>query len=79
MGLVNGGFNVLTQRFNSLKGKYFGYFFNTPISSQHPPTLVLKKEYVEWIITAKREETRKERLKGTVERLEKEWKNPRNI
>ncbi len=38
-----------------------------------------KKEYIEWIVTAKREETRTERLKGTVERLGKGWKNPRNI
>jgi hypothetical protein len=38
-----------------------------------------KKEYIEWIVTAKREETRKERIGGTVERLKKEWKNPRNI
>ena len=38
-----------------------------------------KKEYVEWIVTAKREETRQERIKGTIERLEKGWKNPRNI
>jgi hypothetical protein len=38
-----------------------------------------KKEYIEWIVTAKREETRMERLKGTVERLAKGWKNPRNI
>ena len=38
-----------------------------------------KKEYVEWIVTAKREETRNERLKGTIERLGKQWKNPRNI
>ncbi|MBS1596866.1 MAG: YdeI/OmpD-associated family protein [Bacteroidetes bacterium] len=38
-----------------------------------------KKEYVEWIITAKREETRNERLKGTIERLNKKWKNPRNL
>jgi len=38
-----------------------------------------KKEYVEWIVTAKREETRIERVKGTVEKLEKGWKNPRNI
>jgi len=38
-----------------------------------------KKEYVEWIVTARREETRTERIKGTVERLEKGWKNPRNI
>lgn len=38
-----------------------------------------KKEYIEWIVTAKREETRKERVEGTVERLGKAWKNPRNI
>jgi hypothetical protein len=38
-----------------------------------------KKEYIEWIVTAKREETRNERIKGTIERLEKNWKNPRNI
>lgn len=38
-----------------------------------------KKEYIEWIVTAKREETRAERLKGTIERLGKQWKNPRNI
>jgi hypothetical protein len=38
-----------------------------------------KKEYVEWIVTAKREETRMERVDGTIERLKKKWKNPRNI
>ncbi len=38
-----------------------------------------KKEYVEWIVTAKHEETRKERITGTIERLEKGWKNPRNL
>jgi hypothetical protein len=38
-----------------------------------------KKEYVEWIILAKREETRTERVNGTIERLLKQWKNPRNI
>jgi len=38
-----------------------------------------KKEYIEWIITAKREETRAERVTGTLDRLAKEWKNPRNI
>jgi hypothetical protein len=37
-----------------------------------------KKEYLEWIISAKREETRKERIKGALERLEKKWKNPSN-
>ena len=38
-----------------------------------------KKEYIEWIITAKREETRTQRIIGTIERLAKGWKNPRNI
>jgi hypothetical protein len=38
-----------------------------------------KKEYIEWIVTAKRDETRKERIDGTIERLGKNWKNPRNI
>jgi hypothetical protein len=38
-----------------------------------------RKEYVEWIITAKRTETRAERLSGSMERLGKGWKNPRNL
>jgi len=38
-----------------------------------------KKEYVEWVVSAKREETRTERVKGTIEKLEKAWKNPRNL
>jgi hypothetical protein len=38
-----------------------------------------KKEYLEWIVTAKREETRTERIGGTMERLAKGWKNPRNM
>lgn len=38
-----------------------------------------KKEYIEWVVTAKREETRNERLTGTIERLSKQWKNPRNF
>lgn len=38
-----------------------------------------KKEYVEWVVTAKREETRTERVKGTIERLQNGWKNPRNL
>lgn len=37
-----------------------------------------KKEYIEWIVTAKREETKTERIKGTIERLGKQWKNPAN-
>ena len=37
-----------------------------------------KKEYIEWIVTAKREETRTERINGMIERLGKQWKNPAN-
>ena len=37
-----------------------------------------KKEYVEWIVTAKREETRTKRLTEMIERLGKGWKNPAN-
>lgn len=38
-----------------------------------------KKEYLEWIVTARHEVTRTERINGTIERLEKGWKNPRNL
>lgn len=38
-----------------------------------------KKEYVEWVVTAKRPETRQQRITGTIERLIKGWKNPRNL
>jgi len=38
-----------------------------------------RKEYVEWIVTAKQEATRSSRLEGTIDRLEKKWKNPRNM
>lgn len=38
-----------------------------------------KKEYVEWVVTAKREETRKQRVTDTLDRLLKGWKNPRNM
>ncbi|MBI3510726.1 MAG: YdeI/OmpD-associated family protein [Bacteroidetes bacterium] len=44
----------------------------------HSISFTGKKEYIEWIITAKRKETRMERLKGTMERLGMGWKNPRN-
>lgn len=54
------------------KNKKAAEYFNTLSFSN-------KKEYLEWIITAKREETRKERVDGTIERLVKQWKNPRNI
>jgi hypothetical protein len=51
--------------------KAAGYFDTLSFSN--------KKEYIEWIVTAKRPETRTERIKGTTERLNKSWKNPRNI
>ena len=54
------------------KNKIQEDFFNTL-------SFTNKKEYIEWIITAKREETRAERVQGTLDRLAKEWKNPRNI
>ena len=37
-----------------------------------------KKEYLEWIVSAKREETRKERIRAGIERMAKGWKNPVN-
>jgi hypothetical protein len=54
------------------KNKKANEFFNTL-------SFTNKKEYIEWIVTAKREETRKERVDGIIERLNKQWKNPRNI
>lgn len=47
-----------------------GYFHSLAFSH--------KKEYIEWIVTAKKEETKKERIKGTIERLGKQWRNPTN-
>lgn len=35
-----------------------------------------RREYVEWVITAKQEKTRQTRLEGTIERLRKGLKNP---
>jgi bacteriocin resistance YdeI/OmpD-like protein len=37
-----------------------------------------RKEYVEWIVSARRDETRKVRVKESLERLKKGWKNPMN-
>lgn len=54
------------------KYKHETAFFNTL-------SFTNKKEYVEWIVTAKREETRKQRIEDTIERLGKGWKNPRNL
>lgn len=53
------------------KNKKQETFFNTL-------SFTNKKEYIEWIVTAKREETRNERVKASIERLGKEWKNPAN-
>ncbi|RYY68181.1 MAG: hypothetical protein EOO13_13010, partial [Chitinophagaceae bacterium] len=38
-----------------------------------------KKEYIEWIVTAKQAATKSERIAGTIDRLQKGWKNPRNM
>jgi len=54
------------------KNKKQEEFFNTL-------SFTNKKEYIDWIVTAKRKETRNERVTGTIERLGKQWKNPRNI
>jgi len=54
------------------KNKKESDFFNTL-------SFTNKKEYIEWIVTAKQEKTRNERISGTIERLAKSWKNPRNI
>jgi len=51
------------------KNKQESEYFNT-LAFSH------KKEYIEWIVTAKREETRKNRVAGTIERLGKGMKNP---
>ena len=53
------------------KAKKQEAFFNTL-------SFTNKKEYIEWIVTAKREETRAARVKESIERLGKEWKNPAN-
>lgn len=38
-----------------------------------------KKEYLEWIVTAKKEDTRVKRIQGTIERLGQNRKNPGNL
>jgi len=53
------------------KNKTQEAFFNTL-------SFTNKKEYIEWMVTAKREETRIERVKGSIEKLGKGWKNPAN-
>jgi Bacteriocin-protection, YdeI or OmpD-Associated len=37
-----------------------------------------KKEYVSWILSAKRDETRQKRIAGMIDMLGKKWKNPSN-
>lgn len=37
-----------------------------------------KKEYVEWIVSAKKEDTRNKRIKSSLEMMTKKWKNPSN-
>lgn len=53
------------------KAKKQEAFFNTL-------SFTNRKEYVEWVVTAKREETRAARVKQSIERLGREWKNPAN-
>ncbi|HEX6333578.1 MAG TPA: YdeI/OmpD-associated family protein [Flavisolibacter sp.] len=53
------------------KNKKEAAFFNTLSFSN-------KKEYIEWVVSAKQEATRKQRVAGTIERLSKGWKNPAN-
>ncbi len=55
-----------------LQNKNEGIYFNSLSFS-------CKKEYIEWIVTAKRQETRLKRIEGTIERLAKKWKNPTTI
>ncbi|MEP7277193.1 MAG: YdeI/OmpD-associated family protein [Bacteroidota bacterium] len=38
-----------------------------------------RKEYVEWVVSAKQDTTRKNRVEGSFERLIMGWKNPRNL
>ena len=54
------------------KNKKAADFFNTL-------SFTNRKEYVEWIVTAKQDATRKTRIEGTLDRLHKQWKNPRNL
>lgn len=50
--------------------KQLEYFNQLPFSH--------KKEYVEWIVSAKKEETRQSRIKKAIDLLAKQWKNPTN-
>ncbi len=55
-------------------------FAAAPESAEFFETLSFtnKREYIEWIVSAKREETRTTRVQETVERLGRGWKNPAN-
>ncbi len=37
-----------------------------------------KKEYLEWIISAKKEETRNRRIQSAMDMMDQQWKNPSN-
>ncbi len=37
-----------------------------------------KKEYIEWIVSAKKKDTRQTRIRESIERLSMQWKNPAN-
>ncbi|HEY6505587.1 MAG TPA: YdeI/OmpD-associated family protein [Chitinophagaceae bacterium] len=50
------------------KNKKLGQYF-------HSLAFTHKKEYVEWIVTAKKEETRSKRITGTIERLTTQLNN----
>ena len=50
--------------------KEFDYFHSLAFSH--------KREYIEWIVSAKKEETRAARIQSTIERLGQSWKNPSN-
>ena len=75
---IKQGYNLLTVHAPAdfavilRKHKKESVFFNTL-------SFTNKKEYIEWIVSAKREETRNDRLKGSIEKLGKGWKNPSNI
>jgi hypothetical protein len=42
----------------------------------HSLSFTNRKEYVEWVVSAKREETRMERVKKTIDKLDNGLKNP---
>lgn len=44
----------------------------------HTLSFTNRKEYLEWIVSAKKEDTRETRIKESISRLHKRWKNPAN-